>query len=313
MDGLDLPALRIFLEAGKVLNFTEAARTLNLSQPAVSMQIKALEDYLQVDLFKRNAPGLRLTSAGQALMPLAEQIVSLTITAENMIRATASDVIGDLVIACSATAGKYVLPHLLARFKQLYPDVSIAIRIVDRTTMLEGITTGAYDLGVASLRVPGDDLCYTPFFTDHLSLIAAATHPWARRDLVQPSELLTEEFICREPDSACRSVVARGLEPLGVDIRDFRIVMEVGSAEALAMAVEHGMGIGFASLLAAVPRLALGHLVLIHVEGLTLQNPIELVTSRARATPLPQMKFMEFLAQKQNHTLVQLLAEGHMV
>jgi DNA-binding transcriptional LysR family regulator len=310
MDILDIQSLRIFIEAARTLNFTEAGRLLGLSQPAVSMQIRSLEEHLQVQLFERNPHGLLLTRAGQALVPKAEQIVNLVVSTEQSIRVPDGELAGDLAIGCCSTAGQYLLPHVVAQFRRRYPRVNVTIPIVSRDALMERITSGEYDVGMTSLRVTGFDVDYHHFVTDHLSLIAPASHPWARRESIQPHELCGEPFICRVPDSACRQIVSAGLERLGLLVSELEIVMEVGSAEALAMAVEHGIGLSFLSILAAVPRISLGRLATVQVEGLDLRNPVEIVTPRNRAPSPVAASFVEFINQPQVRAQMQALAEG---
>jgi DNA-binding transcriptional LysR family regulator len=124
---------------------------------------------------------------------------------------------------------------------------------------------------------------------------------------------LDEQFICREPTSACRVTVREGLARLGVDVDDLQIEMEIGTPEALAMAVEYGIGISFVSLLAAMPRLTLGRLAIVDVEGLDLRNPIEFVHNGSHAALPVQMEFMKFVNQAQNRPFIDMLAEGQMV
>ncbi len=311
MEPMDIHALRVFVEAAHLLSFSEAARSLNLSQPAVSMQMRSLEDYLDAPLFERSPQGISLTRAGQALLPHAEEILEKIADAEESVRATVSRIAGDLVIGCSATAGKYIVPHMVARFQRLYPEVRVSIPVISRHDMIEGVIGGALDLGVTSLRVPGAEVQYREFFTDRLALIVPAAHPWAARGAVEATELASERFICREPESACRTVVGSGLARLGVDMADLDIVMQVGSAEALAMAVEHGIGLAFVSVLAAVPRVALGRLAIVQVNELELCNPIELVTANNRPASAALLRFLDFVAQSTNRSLMQLIAEGH--
>ncbi len=308
---LDIHALRVFLEAAKTENFTEAGRLLNLTQPAVSMQIRSLENYLQVELFERDGRNIRLTKPGQALVPMAQQIVQLAINAEESIRGATGRVVGNLVIGCSTASGKYILPYLVAGFQRLYPDVRVQIPVVSRDLVMERVSSGEYDLGVTSLRVPGFDVGYSKFFTDRLVLITCGAHPWVRRGTIQPQELLSERFICREPESACCMTVRQGLAGLGIDVDQMDVVMEVGNPEALAMAVEYGIGVSFISLLAAVPRLNLGRLAIVEVEGLNLSNTIEFVYSCSRPASPVRLKFLDFVNQPQNQTLIEMLANGH--
>jgi DNA-binding transcriptional LysR family regulator len=310
---LDIHALRVFLEAARTENFTEAARLLNLTQPAVSMQVRSLENYLQVDLFERDGRNVRLTKSGQALVPLAQQVVQMALAAEESIRASDGKVVGNLVIGCSTASGKYILPHIVARFQRLYPEVRVSIPIAKRREVIEGVQSGEYDISVASLRGPETDVTYIPFFTDRLVLIAPVTHPWVRRMPIHVTDLLSERFICREPESACRIVVNNGLAQMGLDLDRLDIVMEVGNPEALAMAVEHGIGVSFVSLLAAAPRLALDRLSIIQVSGLSLTNPVDLIVSNSRPASLVRSAFIEFINQPQTRSQINALAEGRIV
>jgi len=310
---LDIHALRVFLEAARTENFTEAGRALNLTQPAVSMQIRSLENYLQVELFEREGRNIRLTKAGHALIPMARQIVQLAISTEETIRAANGRVAGRLTIGCSTASGKYILPHVVARFQQLFPDVRVTIPVVPREQVTEGVCSGSYDLGVVSQRVPGINATYIPFFTDRLVLIAPISHRWARKGRIQPEELFTERFICREPTAPCRMRTREALAALGVDASQLNVIMEIGNPEALAMAVEHGIGVSFVSLLAANPRLMLGRRAIVEVEGLDLYNEVELMCAASRPASPVQTQFLEFVEQPQNRMIIDMLAEGRLV
>jgi DNA-binding transcriptional LysR family regulator len=310
MDELDIQTLRIFLEASHTLNFTEAGRNLGLSQPAISMRIRDLEEHLKVKLFDRNSQGLQLTRAGGQLVSRARQIIDLVVQTEESLRIEEGDVAGELVIGSSATVGKYILPQVVSQFRRQHPNVMVSIPIVPRQTMMDCVISGDYDLGVTSLRVPKYDVEYVNLATDHLSLIAPTGHPWAKRDTIEPHELYAEQFICREPESACRYVVSEGLKKVGLDITDLEIVMEVGSAEALAMAVQHGIGLAFVSRLAALPYVALGRLAWVHIEGIELHNTIELVRVRGRSASAVRSRFEAFLHQPHIQAQIQGIAAG---
>lgn len=310
---LDIHGLRVFLEAARTENFTEAAQVLNITQPAVSMQIRSLEEYLQVSLFERSGRHIQLTRAGQALIPLAQQVIQVAINAEEAVRASQGKVIGDLVIGCSTASGKYILPHLLARFKRTYPDVRISIMVVNRRDAMDGVCSGSYDLADTDLRLSEYDVEYLDFFTDHLSLIVPVSHPWSRRDSIRPDELFTEQFICREPEAACRKIVGEALARLGLDMNNLQIVMEIGSAEAQAMAVEHGMGVAFVSLAPAMPRVALGRLATVRVEGMELLSPIEFVRCPGRPSSAVRTRFLEFVNNPQTRSQIEMLTKGLVV
>lgn len=309
---LDIHALHVFLEAARTENFTEAGRHLNLSQPAVSMQIRSLENYLQVELFERDGRSIRLTKAGQSLVPMAQQIVQLTIDTEDRIRAANGRVVGNLAIGCSTASGKYILPHLVARFQRHHPDVRVQIPVVSPAGVMRRVASGDYDIGVLARRdITSSTLDARPFFDDRLELIAPATHPWARRGRIPVQALRKERHIFREQGAACRQIVETALAERGIAPDELDIVMEVGNPEAVAMAVEHDIGVAFSSLLAAVPRLALGRLVVVGVEGLELVNPVEMVTCGARPASLVRQAFLEFIERPASRALIASLASGH--
>lgn len=313
MDELDIQTLRIFLEASHTLNFTEAGRNLGVSQPAISMRIRDLEEHLRVHLFERSSQGLQLTRAGEQLVSRARQIIDLVVQTEESLRIKAGDVAGELVVGSSATVGKYILPQVVSQFRRQHPNVMVSIPIVPRQTMMERVTSGDYDLGVTSLRDPKYDVEYVDLVIDHLSLIAPIGHPWAKRDAIEPHELYAEQFICREPESACRYVVSEALGKVGLDMTDLEVVMEVGSAEALAMAVQHGTGLAFVSRLAALPYVTLGQLAWVHIEGIKLHNSIELVRARSHSASAVQSRFEAFLHQPHIQAQMQGIVAGQFV
>ncbi len=134
---LDVYELNIFLTAAETENFSKAARQLNLTQPAVSMQIRSLEKKLNVSLFHRTGRSLTLTERGKALMPLARDMINRAIRVEEEIESLKGEVIGHLKLGCSTATGKYILPHLVARFRRCHPKVQISIHNHSRDRVLD--------------------------------------------------------------------------------------------------------------------------------------------------------------------------------
>lgn len=307
---IDIHALQVFYEASRNGSFTAAGHVLNMTQPAVSMQIKSLEEYLQVKLFVRDGRHMRLTKTGQALVPLAQQLIELNINTEQVIRDSNGQVVGDLVIGCSAPSATYVLPHLIARFQRLYPNVRVSMPVVSHEELVEKLHVGGFDFGVMSVIERCQHVTCVPFFQDQIVLIAPASHPFAAKGKVAPAELLAERFICQDRQSACRYAVGEAFEAFGVDINQFDIGMEIGTPEAIVMAVEHGMGLSFVSMLNAAPRVALGRLAILEVEGVTLHTSIHLGYSTSRVGAPVQTKFRDFVRHPQTQSFVGLLTEG---
>ena len=271
---LDSHALEVFVAAARTQSFTEAGRLLGLTQPGVSAQIKTLEAYLDVQLFERNGRSICLTEAGQLLFHRAEALLLLTRETEEVVRYSDNRIAGDLVIGCSAASGMYVLPRLIARFKRLYPDVRVTVPIVPVNVLFDKLRSGEYGIGIVNRDLMEPGFIQFEIFQAQVVLTAPNTHPWAGQVTIQPEGLLQEHFICQVSDSTCRQAVSRSLQAADLDIRKLHIVMEIDSPEAQAMAVENGLGLSFIPKIAVMPRLALGKIAVVNVEGLRASYPI---------------------------------------
>lgn len=305
---LNVYELSVFLVAAETENFSETARRLNLSQPAVSQQIQSLEKHLNVELFHRNGRNVSITEAGHSLIPMAREMVNLSKRIEETMWSLDGKVVGHLRIGCSTTAGKYILPHLSARFRQLHPDVHVTVEVSSRRSVINKLSEGKLHLAVSSARVPHKDLLYQDFFTDHVVLIVPAQHPWAQRGRVQPSDLLLADFIMREEASGTRQVMLEGLERHGITPDQLNIVMELGNAEAIEMAVEEGIGVAFVSRLAARRGLELGRITEVEVEDVALRRSIYMACHSRRSGTTAQRAFWEFVHEPRNEALLELAA-----
>jgi DNA-binding transcriptional LysR family regulator len=294
---LNLSEMQVFAVAAETENFSEAARRLHLSQPAVSQQIRSMERCLSVQLFRRSGRGVALTDAGETLLPMARELLDLSHRIEGMMRSLEERVVGQLVIGCTTTAGKYVLPFVSAAFCQQYPSVRVTIEMCNRASVVDPLLAQEVHLGVSSTKVVHRDMECQPFFTDHVILVVPADHPFTHRSSVRPVELLNQPFILREQDSSTQRMVQEGLAEHGVKMDQLDVVMVVGNAEAIEMAVEHGLGLAFISRLAARHGLELNRIVEVPVEGLSLERPLYAVrNSRCAKTPA-QTSFWDFIQE----------------
>ncbi|MCB9452885.1 MAG: LysR family transcriptional regulator [Anaerolineaceae bacterium] len=307
---LDIHALQVFFEASKTGSFTAAARTLNMTQPAVSMQIKTLEDYLQVQLFERQGRSIHLSKAGQAFVPLARQIIEMTIKAEKMIRGANSAVMGNLTIGTSVPSANRVLVHLLARFQKLYPNVRISLPLVSQEELLDKLTSGIYDFGVLNVVGRCEQVTCMPFFDDRIVLVAPTMPAFGLEREIEPAELLNQHFVCQDHHSACRYAVGDALKPYDIDINEFDIRMEIGSHSAIIAAVEHGVGVSFISLLEAAPALAQGQIRIVDVRGVRLNTHVHMAASKAHITTPVGIKFQAFMEHPQTIAHTRLLTQG---
>ncbi|MEW5958554.1 MAG: LysR family transcriptional regulator, partial [Chloroflexota bacterium] len=244
---LEIYELNIFLAAAETENFSEAARQLSLTQPAVSMQIRSLEKRLGVSLFYRSGRSLVLTEQGRLLTALARDMVNHAIQIEEEIESLKGEVVGHLKIGCSTTTGKYFLPHLAARFRRRYPAVQMTIFNHSRDVVINELCEGTVQLAVVSAPPVCKGVEYCHFFTDYVVLIVPCGHIWAKRDVINLDELHQADFILRDRLSGTREEMELVLEEAGLSVDDLNVVMEIGNSEAISMAVEEGIGVAFVS------------------------------------------------------------------
>jgi LysR family transcriptional regulator, transcriptional activator of the cysJI operon len=271
---IDLTKLQVFLYAAENLSFSDAVERLHLSQSAVSQNIQSLEREYGVELFERRGRSLRLTMGGQALFPIAQEAIGTLQRMSEAMNGLEGKVAGDLIIGCSTTSGKYLLPSLVAAFRRDYPLVRVSIKILSRDEVITRLVDERLGLGVTSLKVEHRDLEYVPFFEDRVVLIVPAQHRWAAFGRALPADLVDEPLIMREERAGTTQVVIEGLAQHNITFDMLNSVMEIGNAEAIEMAVEEGIGIAFVSELAASRGLALGRIKAVDVEGLDLRRTI---------------------------------------
>ncbi len=294
---LDVYELNVFLMAAETENFSEAARHLNLTQPAVSMQIHALEKKLDVSLFRRVGRNLVLTEQGRALVPLARDMVNRVIRIEEEVEAFKGQVVGHLKIGCSTTTGKYILPPLVARFRQLHPKVQVSIFHHSRDQVLSELCEGLVQLAVVSAQPLFGDLAYHHFYSDIIGLMVPAGHAWAQREWVAPEELRQADFILPAPELDSRHEVETALPAVGLYLGDLNRVMEIGNAEAISVAVEAGIGVAFVSRSVSRRGLELGRIKEVGITGLSVEREIFIAYSRRHPATRAQVEFWNLVTQ----------------
>jgi DNA-binding transcriptional LysR family regulator len=308
---LDLYTLQIFLVAAETENFSETGRRLNLSQPSVSLQIRGLETYLGTELFDRSGRHIVLTEAGQALVPLASQLVGHAIQVEEAMASLHGEVVGLLKVGCSTTVGKYVLPKLLARLRDRHPLVQVTCHVTTRSLALQMLIDGDVHVALTSLREPYKDIEYRPFLTDQIVLVMSPEHPWALTGkAVQPSDLLTQKFIVREESSGTNASLKDGLSWHNLSLDDLNIVMTLGNSEAICMAVQEGIGGAFVSCMVVADAIRSGALVSVEVEGLTLQKNLYMANHTGRPATRAQSAFWDLAFSPESESIRQLPNRG---
>jgi DNA-binding transcriptional LysR family regulator len=292
---LDAHQLNVFLTAAESLNFTQAAQRLHMSQPSVSQHIQALERHFNTSLFVRTSRNLQLTDAGMALVPLAREMVSQSTLIEETMASLDGAVYGHLMVGCSTTPGKYILPGLLANFHRQFPEVKVTCQVSPQATAVERLNDGLVHFALTSFSPEFyKDIEFRKFMTDPVILIAPADHPWALSGEISTEELLDADFILREPESGTFRAVQETLVHIGVDINDFHTLLTLGNSEAIALSVQEGLGVGFVSRI-VVTKLKPGHVKEIKVRGLEINREIQIGHNPSRQPTTAQEAFWEFI------------------
>lgn len=263
--------IRVFRAVAQHLNFSRAAEELLLTQPAVTQQIKALEEELGLPLFDRGGGRIALTPGGAALLPFAEKMKVLGEDAVAAVAGAYGQQAGELAIGASQTIGQYLLPTFVAGFLHVNPKVRITARSGNTDQMLEALL--ARDIQLALIEGPEQrkDVHIEPFMEDHMVLVVPTGHEWASNDIAL-EDLKAQPLLMREFGSGSRRIVEQALAEAGLKAKDLSISMELDSTEGLLNAVEAGLGVTFVSRWAVRNQLALGTLKLARVTGLKLSR-----------------------------------------
>ncbi len=292
---LDVHQLNVFVIAAESLNFTQAGQQLHMTQPSVSQHIQGLERHFDTLLFLRKGRNLELTDAAMALLPLAKEAVRISMTIDETMASLKGELYGHLIVGCSTTPGKYILPHLLAQFHHRYPQVRVTCQVSPQVDALQNLEDGNAHFALFSLSHEGfPDVESISFMCDPITLIAPMDHPWAKRGEIEPQELLEGDFIMREASSGAFSAVREALAKHDVSISDLRILITLGNAEAIALAVQEGIGVGFVSKL-VIDRLCHGKVAEVRVRGMEVCRQIHIGRNSRRMATNAQKAFWEFL------------------
>lgn len=279
---MNLTQLRAFVAVVERGSFSEAARVLGLSQPAVTMQIQSLESDLGVTLLERRYRQIELTEAGRTLLPYARAVLGQLEAAREEVEHLAGQVGGHLVLAASTTPGQHVLPKLLGPFLKKHHDVSVSLQVGDSTEVARMVESGDAHIGMTGAKIPEAKVKYEPMGVDRLVLICSPdSHLLSQEDLTL-SDVVEEPFIMREAGSGTRMIFEEALRKAAVDPLELRVGMELGMSEAIVNAVEGGAGIGAVSHWVADKALQLGTIAEVCVPNFQIQRPFYAVTPSGR-------------------------------
>lgn len=257
---MTLEQLRIFVAVAECEHVTRAAQSLNLTQSAVSAAIAALEKRHAVTLFSRVGRRIELTDAGRIFFGEARAILARTQAAELALSEMSGLERGTLAIHASQTIASYWLPKYLVSFREAHPGIKINLVTGNTTQVAQAVLLGTADLGFVEGRVSAENLVQQAIARDRLIAVVGRKHKWAAKKKVTPADLLSTDWVIREPGSGTRSEFDEALKPWKLSIDRLNVVMELPSNEAVRMAVESGTGATVISRLVAARALKMGTL-----------------------------------------------------
>ena len=277
---MNVSQLRTFVEIVDRGSFSEAARSMGVSQPAATMQIQGLEADLGATLLERRYRRVDLTEAGRSLLPTARKVLAELERARAAIDGLSDTLGGHLELAVSTTPGQYILPRLLGSFLKAYPDVSVSLRVYDSADVVARVESGEAHLGMTGAKLPHAKADFEQMGTDDLLMVCPPASPLAGRTNLTLAQVAEHPFIVRETGSGTRLVFEKALKDGGVDPADLEVVMELGTSEAIVNAVEGGMGVGVVSHWMADKALALGTVAKVDAPGFPVSRPFYAVVPR---------------------------------
>ena len=285
--------LQVFTTVARLLSFTKAAESLHMTQPAVTFQIRQLEEYFNTRLFDRTHNRISLTEAGELVKTYADRIIALYNEMDNEVRTLTGDIQGPLLIGASTTIGEYFIPGIIGSFQSSYPDVRIRLHVANTNGIIHMVENNEVDIGIVEGPVNNKNLVKEVIWNDELVSICPVGHPLSGRKKVPIGEVLEHPFISREEGSGTREVVENYLARRKVDSDSVNIIMEFGSPESIKSAVTAGLGVSILSVATIEKELALGSLSAIPLSP-PIRRTFSIVHQRQKFRLRAMEEFLEF-------------------
>ena len=295
---MDTRQLRAFCEVVERKSFSQAAERLGVTQPAVSLQVRALEKRLGLQLLDRSGRRVEPTEAGQRLYRGAQRLIALEeeITSELADEATGA-LEGTFAIGASTGPGGVVLSRLLCQFAAVHPQIHVALSVFDTQTVVDRVADRTLELGVVGAAPRHRAVEYEPFFRDTVILACPPGHPFAGRT-VTLAELKSERLIVMQEGAGVRQMIEDELRGAGTKLRDLDVRLELGLQESVTSAVRGGYGVTFISRSSVENDLAAGTLVEARVGGLELEREILLVRATGRSETRAARAFVDYARER---------------
>ncbi len=285
--------LRLFEAVARNASFTLAAKEVHLSQPAVSIQVKRLEELIEQPLFEQLGKRLYLTEAGREVYAACTDIFGRMGNLEENLNELCGQVSGTLKIAVATTA-KYFLPRYLGVFVRRFERVRPQLKVTNRADIIERMEGNVDDLYILGRPPEELDVEKAPFLDDELVFCASAEHPLADRSGITLEQIAGERLLFREQGSGTRRAFEQNFAARGIEVEPY---MELGSGEAIKQAAIAGLGVGMLSVFSLRLELETGRLVTLDVEEMPMYREWFVVYPRGKRLSLAAQKFHQFLTE----------------
>jgi DNA-binding transcriptional LysR family regulator len=293
--GMEDHKLRVFCTVAETKSFSKASEIIHLTQPAVSLQIQALEETYETKLFDRSSSTVTLTPAGEILYKFAKEILQLYAQADKDIGEITGLVKGSIVIGASTTIGNYVLPSVVSDFKNKNPKIKIQLLVGNTKRIVELLNAGNLDMGLVEGEVTKYKIISEKLLADELILIVPAHHPWAKKKDISVLDIMKEPVIFREEGSGTRQVIESHLNKRGISVQNMNITTILGSTEAIKEAVENGIGISIVSKWAVRRENRYGSVKMVKFKEGRLLRDFSLIFNKNTVTSYAVDEFLSFL------------------
>ena len=291
--------LETFCRVADLKSFSKAADDLFVTQPTVSGHILSLEQSLSLRLFDRTSREVRLTKSGEAFHEYASKILSLRKDLMNALSEFSQGIRGELSLGTSTIPGEYLLPRLIGDFKKKHPSFVISLKIADTKEVIQYVLQDQVEFGIIGAKLNHPSLHYEAYEEDEIIVVAPADHPLTRKKRVSLDDLLMEPWIIREEGSGTQIAVEKALRRKGKSLKQFNVVMEMGSTSSVKEGVKAKLGLAFISGRATEGEVLQGSFSRIDVEGFEpISRQIYIVSHRRRTLSPMATEFLRFLKSK---------------
>jgi LysR family transcriptional regulator, low CO2-responsive transcriptional regulator len=287
--------LTVFRTVARHLSYTRAAEELYLSQPAVSQQVRTLEQALGVSLFERSGRGIVLTAVGQEILGQAERLLTLFSETAMVVREIQGLKRGNVLLGATISAGTYLVPPLLGLFHARYPHVHVTLIVANYRVVEELLMTYQLDLAVMSIVEQQDSLQAEQFLPYGLVVIASPSHYLVQRVTVTACDLQAETFLLHERETASRRCVEAYFKRERITLQ---ATLEMSSIDAIKEGVIAGLGIAVVEREAIALEIANGELVVLDVQGFPIEQPTYVVHRKKRRLSRAAEAFRRYLLQQ---------------